>query len=287
LDETEIDSDGEKRMVIIKKHIAGNEANVKVTDGDINWVSDDGEGKNIRIEEGEDGKKTVIIENEDGTTKEIIMDGEKGAYMIDEDGNLNKVNDEAVWIDNEGEITTLEVEVDDGANTIMIKENGTAIDIKDLDESKNVWVYTSDDGPGVGEDVEVFVEVIKKKEGNETIVIKKKVILKTVGEKDLGNFEKSGVDLKPRQDNTLELEKLVFAPNPSDGKFTLKFNSPDSEKIIVQIFDLNGKKVYEETVKNFDGEYNKKIDISSEGQGIYFLKIRQGSKFNTRKIILE
>jgi hypothetical protein len=286
-DEMEIDTDGEKHMMIIENNADGKEGNVRVTSDDFNWISDEGEGKNISIEEGEDGKKTIIITNEDGTTKEIIMDGEKGTYMIDEDGNLKKVNDEVVCIDEKGEMMTLEVEVDDGANTVIIKENGTTIDLKDLDESKNVWVYTSDDEPGAGEDVDVFVEQIKKKEGNETIIIKKKVILKTIGEKDQESFEKSGIDLKPGQDNTLELEKLVFAPNPSDGKFTLKFNAPDTEEIIIRIYDVNGKTVYEETDKNFDGTYNKKIDISSEGQGIYFLKIQQGAKFDTRKIILE
>lgn len=286
IQEMDIDVDGEKHMVIVKKSSNGNEANVMVTDGDFSYFAGE-EGKGIRIEEGEDGMKKVLIENEDGSTKEIILDDEKGAYMIDEEGNLKKVSEDAVWVDDKGEMTILEVDVDSDDNTIIIKENGTTIDIKDLDGDHNVWVYSLEDEIDSDEEMDVFVEVIKKKDGDNTITIKKKVILKSVCEKDMENFEKSGVELQPDTDNKLELEKLVFAPNPSDGKFTLKFNTPETGKTKINIYDVNGKEVYNETIKNFDGIYKNDIDISSEGQGTYFLKIQQGEKFSTRKIILE
>ena len=286
IQEMEVDVDGEKHMIIVKKNADGKEANVMVTDGDFSWAEGEG-GKSIRIEEGEEGKKKVVIEEEDGTIKEILLDDEKGAYMMDEDGNLKKVSEDAVWIDEGGEMTTLEVEVDDDDRTIIIKENGTTIDIKDLDENHNVWVYESDDHSDGDEDVQVFVEMIKKQDGDNTITIKKKVILKRVCEKDLENFEKSGVDIEPGEGNKLELEKLVFSPNPSDGRFTLKFNTPETGKTSINIYDVNGKEVYKENVKNLDGPYEKDIDISTEGKGTYFLKIQQGKKFSTRKIILE
>ncbi len=282
----DIDVDGDKHMIIVKKNKDGDEANVMVTDGDFSWVSDE-DGKSIRIVEGEDGKKKVLIENEDGSTKEIILDDEKGAYMIDEDGNLKKVSENAVWVDDSGEMITLEVNVDDDDKNIIIKENGKTIDIKDLDENHNVWVYTSDEEVDADNDVQVFVEMIEKKDGDNTITIKKKVILKSICEKDMESFEKSGVDMEPEAEYKLDLEKLVFAPNPSDGKFTLKFKTPDTGRITINIYDVNGKEVYKESIKNFDGNYEKDIDISAEGQGTYFLKIQQGDKFSTRKIILE
>lgn len=284
--EMDINVGGEKHMIIVKKSADGDEANVMVTEGNFSLVSDEG-GKSIRIEDDGEGNKKVIIENEDGTTEEIITNDEKGAFMIDEEGNLKKVSEDSVWVGDDGEMITLEVNVDDDDKTIIIKENGTTIEIKDLDEKHNVWVYTSDDDSDTDEDVEVFIEMIKKTDGDKTITIKKKVILKQVCEKDMENFEKSGLDLEPGEDNKLELEKLVFAPNPSDGKFTLKFNTPDGGKTSISIYDVNGTGVYNETIRNFDGAYNKEIDISSEGHGTYFLKIQQGKKFSTRKIILE
>ncbi len=281
-----IDVDGEKHMVIVKKGSDGEETNVMVTGGDFSFYSDE-DGESIRIEEGEDGKKKVLIENEDGSIKEILLDDEKGAYMIDEEGNLTKIDEGAVWVDDAGETITLDVEMDDSEKTIIIKENGTTIDIKDLDGDNNVWIYSSDDEMDSGEEMEVFIEVIEKKDGDNTITIKKKVILKTVCEKDLENLKNSDVNLKPGVDNKLELDKLVFSPNPSDGKFTLKFNTPEAGKTLISIYDVTGKQVYKENIKNFDGVYNSDIDISSEGKGTYFLKIQQGDKFSTRKIILE
>ncbi|MCD4698129.1 MAG: T9SS type A sorting domain-containing protein [Bacteroidales bacterium] len=47
------------------------------------------------------------------------------------------------------------------------------------------------------------------------------------------------------------------------------------------------KEVYSETIKNFEGKYKGEIDISSEDSGTYFLKIEQGNKIGTRKIIVE
>lgn len=284
--EMDIDVDGEKHMIVVKEDYDGSESTVMVTDGNFSWSEGEG-GKNIRIEEGQDGKKKVIIEEEDGSIKEILLDDEKGAYMIDEEGNLQEVSEDAVWIEEGGEMITLEVDVDDDDRTIIIKENGTTIDIKDLDENHNVWVYESDEHSEGDEEVQVFVEMIKKQDGDNIITIKKKVILKSVCEKDMENFEKSGVDIEPAEGNKLDIEKLVFSPNPSDGKFKLKFNTTEKGKTSIQIYDINGKEVYQENIKNLKGAYEKEIDISSEGQGIYFLKIQQGEKFITRKIILE
>jgi hypothetical protein len=279
------ESNGKASTIIVKKRIDGKEADIFVSDDDINW-HDKGEHKQIKIEDGEDGKKKVIIENEDGTKKEILIDDEKGAYLIDEDGNLKKVADDAVWIGDEAEMITLDVEENEDG-TIVIKKNGKTIELKDFEGENNAFVYSMDVEAEGGDDVDVFIEMITKKEGDKTVTIKKKVVLKNVGEKDMESIEKSGLEIEASEANTLKLEKLVFSPNPSDGKFTLKFKAPKEAKTDILIYNITGKIVFEESIKKFKGDYEKEVDISSEGAGTYFLKIQQGESFKTKKIIIE
>jgi hypothetical protein len=55
----------------------------------------------------------------------------------------------------------------------------------------------------------------------------------------------------------------------------------------IQVLDLNGKEVYSEKLNEFDGTYNKDIDIKNEARGTMILKIIQGDKIMTHKIIVE
>jgi aminopeptidase N len=74
------------------------------------------------------------------------------------------------------------------------------------------------------------------------------------------------------QDNSLELTEIadnndiLIVPNPSNGIFSLT-NTPDFSPILV--YDMFGKVVYE-TVYNS----NKKINLSSLGQGNYLIEIQ-------------
>ena len=56
---------------------------------------------------------------------------------------------------------------------------------------------------------------------------------------------------------------------------------------VIQVLDLNGKEVYSEKLDEFDGSYNKEIDIKNEAKGTLILKIKQGDKVITQKIIVE
>lgn len=83
----------------------------------------------------------------------------------------------------------------------------------------------------------------------------------------------------------LSLNKIEFAPNPSDGMFNLTFELPEKKSTRVLVFDQMGRKVYEEILNNFNGSYKKQIDISAQQSGVYFLIIAQQDKQFTRKIV--
>lgn len=86
-------------------------------------------------------------------------------------------------------------------------------------------------------------------------------------------------------DKELALNKIEFAPNPNDGQFNLEFDLPEKMNTRVMVLDQMGRKVYEEELRNFDGRYSNRIDISSQQNGVYFLIIAQGDKQFTKKIV--
>jgi len=131
------------------------------------------------------------------------------------------------------------------------------------------------------------VEVIEKKEGSKTVHVKSKIIVQSISDDEISSLVKSGVKIEGKDVQKLEIDNLRFHPNPSDGKFSLEFSTQDTETTEINIYNINGKKVYNERITNFKGQYNKEIDISSEQSGPYFLVINQGNKISSRKIVLE
>lgn len=93
--------------------------------------------------------------------------------------------------------------------------------------------------------------------------------------------EPAAVDFK----KDLALNKIEFAPNPSDGQFNLSFELPKKQATRVMVFDQVGRKVYEELLNNFSGSYKNDINISSQPNGVYYLIIAQQDKQFTRKIV--
>jgi len=117
----------------------------------------------------------------------------------------------------------------------------------------------------------------------------KKTIMATMKIEDSA-FEDSkqlkNSDLDADAENELKVESLSFEPNPSNGLFTLKFSLITTDKIQIKIFDINGKEVYSETLKDFNGSYARDIDISANGPGTYILKIIQSKKSVSKKIVV-
>lgn len=87
--------------------------------------------------------------------------------------------------------------------------------------------------------------------------------------------------------NDSELEQFEFFPNPSEGLFNLSFEVGERIDTEVNIYDLNGKIVYNKYLKNFMGEFNEAIDLQRSETGAYILEIVQGDKRTNKKIVVK
>jgi hypothetical protein len=82
------------------------------------------------------------------------------------------------------------------------------------------------------------------------------------------------------------VQSMDIFPNPTDGKLMLVFTAPVAPTI-VKVVDISGKEVYAEELVDFDGKYNKEIDLSKGAKGTMILSIHQGDKVFSEKIILQ
>jgi hypothetical protein len=94
------------------------------------------------------------------------------------------------------------------------------------------------------------------------------------------------------QTPTLSINDNVFSdsfalyPNPSkEGRLHIKIKDLNNEEVFIQIFDVLGKNVFEETKKINNSIFN--IDTSELSSGIYFLNVNQNDKSYRSKFIIE
>lgn len=87
--------------------------------------------------------------------------------------------------------------------------------------------------------------------------------------------------------SNLALNSLEVAPNPSSGVFKLAFDLPEAGNTSIKVLDLNGEEIYQEKLGHFSGKFKKDFDISGFAKGVYFLRVQQGEKAFTKKIITQ
>ncbi|MBE0639582.1 MAG: S8 family serine peptidase [Bacteroidales bacterium] len=81
-------------------------------------------------------------------------------------------------------------------------------------------------------------------------------------------------------------EMSVF-PNPFEDRINIVYNSLDTQKVFIEIYDLVGKKVYSQESKplKFGHNYFEVSNLSSLRKGIYMVSIYVDEKMATQKIV--
>jgi hypothetical protein len=86
----------------------------------------------------------------------------------------------------------------------------------------------------------------------------------------------------------LTISEVKVFPNPSDGRFQLRFDYSGQEKLKAKVFDITGKLVKDisnDLVKS-ESSVTANIDLESPGSGIYFIRIEWGKSLLTKKLIV-
>jgi len=79
----------------------------------------------------------------------------------------------------------------------------------------------------------------------------------------------------------LDSSDYVF-PNPTNGKFAINSSSPVTA---IEIYNLSGKRIYSDF--NANQQTSKELDLTGYAKGIYIMKIYNGTKSYSRKIVIQ
>jgi hypothetical protein len=88
------------------------------------------------------------------------------------------------------------------------------------------------------------------------------------------------------QQNNLENDQIEIFPNPTKGIFNVTFGNKIWEKeqlTSISVFDASGRNI--KNIKCSDECLNLEIDISTENDGIFFIRIIQNNDIITKKLV--
>jgi hypothetical protein len=93
------------------------------------------------------------------------------------------------------------------------------------------------------------------------------------------------------QDATTSLEDFSFAgfnlyPNPTKGAFTLNLEVINTAKVSVQLYDVRGRLIDEKEYYNTNTNFSERILFEKASAGLYLLKVTNGNKQTTRKLMI-
>jgi hypothetical protein len=82
-----------------------------------------------------------------------------------------------------------------------------------------------------------------------------------------------------------ECQELNIYPNPANDRVSLGFNLQDFKAVLIEIFDMQGRRVYFSDTFGVAGDNDLEINTQSWTAGNYVLNVKIDQKFYQRKII--
>jgi len=70
-----------------------------------------------------------------------------------------------------------------------------------------------------------------------------------------------------------EIKEISVFPNPSNGEFSITFNSTTSNNAKINILDIQGKVIATKQIENSNGQNNVNFDLQGTAPGVYFYQI--------------
>lgn len=101
-----------------------------------------------------------------------------------------------------------------------------------------------------------------------------------------GGFKANHRLILANTDNFSEQYALAIFPNPFTNQLTVEFDLDKAENIQVELFDILGRRVYQENLgKRFSGENQHFINTDNLKKGTYILKLKIGTQEINQKVI--
>ena len=171
---------------------------------------------------------------------------------------------------------------------IVVKEDNTPISITKTDETGKVISTVAFANTSFNNVMQQFIDVEDKLN---SIKKNKKQVENCNCKCPITDFTyfkiTPDVEVKNAIVNTFIADVFTIAPNPNNGRFVVDFAAKEKGTLVFSIIDMTGRIVKAETVQNFDGFYNKQINIESEAKGAYIVNFQIDGKLVSKQIILQ
>ncbi len=109
---------------------------------------------------------------------------------------------------------------------------------------------------------------------------------------DSGTLNSWFIEICQTMHTSLSLTEFSFGnvklfPNPNQGIFLLKINTPHVAKnISLEVFDVRGRLIYEQEIRETT-QLNQEIAITNAQSGMYLLRLTDGISTDIRRIIIQ
>jgi len=79
---------------------------------------------------------------------------------------------------------------------------------------------------------------------------------------------------------------LTIWPNPTDRLINIRIQSATNTEVKINLFDIQGRKVYNTTKESNSGLFNATLDFGKLANGMYLIDVQQGNRKTTKRIII-
>ncbi|MCA6364663.1 MAG: T9SS type A sorting domain-containing protein [Bacteroidetes bacterium] len=88
------------------------------------------------------------------------------------------------------------------------------------------------------------------------------------------------------QNNLTETTSLLLVPNPSEGIFSVQFHASMRDNYTLSVYNINGQLVWNEQLNSFSGTTVRLVDLTTEGAGMYVLRLSSPSGEQLSRFII-
>lgn len=253
--------------------------------------------KRIEVEDKNGTKVVTVTTVEDGKSKTETFTGaeaekflsEENSWTNEKDNSVKiRVNEESGSIDSKCKMIMIDADGNfsgiEGMDSVMreleieMKKIGMQFDLNSEAGHKMKCCYKVDDQD---------VECIDGESGNMEFTINEKDekgVSKNVKIKMIVSCDKSETKEKENVSSEMKSEQLTVYPNPAQNNVTIEFDVPSTEKVEMQITDMNGKLIYSESLSGTTN-YKKVLSTEQIPNGIYLLDVKQNGFHIQKKVV--
>jgi hypothetical protein len=84
---------------------------------------------------------------------------------------------------------------------------------------------------------------------------------------------------------TVATQNVIVYPNPTTNNITVQMNLDKEQNVEFILYNIMGEMVYDSKVSEQEGTILQEIDLSLLPDGIYLVKVNEGDKYFTNKIV--